>query len=47
MRWHAALLGLFVGTATASCSFLLDFDELQKEQGGGDGRDRRDRWDRR
>ena len=31
MRWHAALLGLVVGTATASCSFLLDFDELQKE----------------
>lgn len=31
MRWHAALLGLFVGTTTASCAFLLDFDELQKE----------------
>lgn len=37
MRWHAALLGLFVGTATASCSFLLDFDELQKEQGTSTG----------
>jgi hypothetical protein len=30
MRWHAALLGLVVATATAACSFLLDFDELQK-----------------
>ena len=30
MRWHTALLGLIVGTATASCAFLLDFEELQK-----------------
>ena len=30
MRWHTALLGLVVGTTTASCAFLLDFDELQK-----------------
>ncbi|MBK7580052.1 MAG: hypothetical protein IPI67_07570 [Myxococcales bacterium] len=37
MRWHTALLGLFVGTATASCAFLLDFEELQKEQGAGTG----------
>jgi hypothetical protein len=40
MRWPAALFGLLFATATASCAFLLDFDELS--QGGpasdaGDG----------
>jgi len=41
MRWQGALFGLMVGTTTASCSFLLDFDALQKEEGaaatGGTG----------
>lgn len=43
MRWSTALFGLFVGTATASCSFLLDFEELQAEgpaaSGGAGGSD--------
>lgn len=37
MRWHTALFGLLVGTATASCAFLLDFEELQAEQPAGTG----------
>ncbi len=40
MRIHAALLGLVIGTTTASCAFLLDFDELKSETGtptGGTG----------
>jgi hypothetical protein len=37
MRIRPALLGLFLATATTSCSFLLDFNELEGTGGSGGG----------
>src|SRR5512141_1944349 len=34
MRLRSALFGLILATASASCSFLLDYDELQKGSSG-------------